>query len=91
MRNQLTNLQGRPNIVINLTCNIKMMRMQAFYVVHPTALLKYWIFMLRLALPEIYGRVTYVSRLADLQGLLAGEEIEVPQHVEDYDRSLQQS
>ena len=65
--------------------------MQAFYVVHPTALLKYWIFMLRLALPEVYGRVTYVSKLADLHQLLGGEEIEVPQHVEDYDRSLQQS
>ena len=47
--------------------------------------------MLRLSLPEIYGRVTYVSRLADLRGLLHGEEIEVPQHVEDYDEALQNS
>ncbi len=62
--------------------------MQAFYVVHPTALLKYWIFMLRLAMPEIYGRVTYVTKLADLRQLLEGEEIEIPQHVEDYDSTL---
>ena len=62
--------------------------MQAFYVVHPTALLKYWIFMLRLAMPEIYGRVTYVTKLADLRQLLEGEEVEIPQHVEDYDSTL---
>ena len=62
---------------------------QAFYVVHPTTLLKYWIFMLRLAMPEVYGRVTYVNRLADLHKLMDPELVEIPQHVEDYDRSLQ--
>ena len=64
--------------------------MQAFYVVHPTMLLKYWIFMLRLAIPEIYGRVTYLERLSDLQQAMAPTHIEIPEHVQDYDKSLQQ-
>lgn len=63
--------------------------LQAFYVVHPTTLLKYWIFMLRLAMPEIYGRVTYINRLADLQQKMVLDSLDIPQHVQDYDASLQ--
>lgn len=70
-------------------CQPISLRLQAFYVVHPTRLLKYWIFMLRLAIPEIYGRVTYVDRLSELHRLLGPESlIEIPQHVEDYDAQL---
>lgn len=45
--------------------------------------------MLRLALPEIYGRVTYVGRLSELNRLVESGAVEIPQHVEDYDKSLQ--
>lgn len=61
---------------------------QAFFVVHPTALLRYWIFMLRLAMPEVYGRVTYINRISELQQKLTLATIDIPQHVQDYDAKL---
>ena len=63
------------------------LRVQDFYVVHPTRSLKYWIFMLRLAIPEVYGKVEYIERLADLQSKI-GEAVAVPQHVLDHDKAL---
>ena len=45
--------------------------------------------MLRLVIPEIYGRVTYVNRLTELHDLLGPESLlEVPQHVEDFDKRI---
>jgi hypothetical protein len=62
--------------------------MKAFYILHPTWLLKYWVFMLRLAIPEIYGRVKYLDRLSDLEALMPAGSLEIPQHVRDYDSTL---
>jgi hypothetical protein len=61
---------------------------QAFYILHPTWLLKYWVFMLRLSIPEIFGRVTYVNRVVDLERLMAPGALKIPQHVLDYDSTL---
>ena len=48
--------------------------------------LKYWIFMLRLAIPEVYGKVQYISSLSDLEEKLGRNAVQIPQHVIDYDR-----
>lgn len=63
--------------------------MQAIYVVHPTTVLKAWILALRLRLPEVYGKVVYVDRLASLDRYIASEEMpEIPQHVSEADAAL---
>lgn len=61
---------------------------QAFYILHPTWLLKYWVFMLRLSIPDPYGLVRYVDRLADLERLMGPGALNIPQHVRDYDSTL---
>jgi hypothetical protein len=38
--------------------SMSLVSMQAIYVVHPTALLKSWILLLRLQEPEIYSKVS---------------------------------
>eukprot|EP00884_Botryococcus_braunii_P017595 jgi/Botrbrau1/4519/Bobra.60_2s0010.1 len=59
--------------------------LKAIYVVHPTALLKSWILLLRLQEPEVYSKVQYVERLSDLEGALPVGCPELPQHVLDCD------
>ena len=60
--------------------------LQALYVVHPNPLLRAWIISLRLSEPDIYGRVDYCERLANLNVYFAGGKAPVPpQHVLDYD------
>ena len=59
---------------------------QALYAVHPTRLLKAWVVFLRLSEPDVYGRVEYCERLANLNLHFAGGQAPVPpQHVLDYD------
>lgn len=63
-----------------------MWREQAFYAVHPNRLLKAWIMFLRLSEPDIYGRVIFCERLANLNVLFSGGRPPAPpQHVLDYD------
>jgi hypothetical protein len=60
--------------------------MQALYAVHPNPLLKAWIIFLRLSEPDIYGRVDYCERLANLNVYFSGGKAPAPpQHVLDYD------
>ena len=60
--------------------------MQAVYAVHPTRLLKAWVVFLRLSEPEVYGRVEYCERLANMNLHFAGGRPPAPpQHVLDYD------
>jgi hypothetical protein len=54
--------------------------------VHPNRLLKAWIMFLRLNEPDIYGRVQYCERLANLNvHFSGGRPPAAPQHVLDYD------
>ena len=60
--------------------------MQALYAVHPNPLLKGWVMFLRLSEPDIYGRVDYCERLANLNVYFSGGKAPVPpQHVLDFD------
>lgn len=44
---------------------------------------------MRLRLPEIYGKVVYVERLAGLDNYVATDELpEIPQHVHEKDKRL---
>lgn len=63
------------------------MSAQAFHAVHPNRLLRAWIMLLRLSEPDIYGRVHYCDRLANLNLCFArgGRPPQPPQHVLDYD------
>ena len=59
---------------------------QALYAVHPTRLLRAWVMFLRLSEPDIYGRVEFCERLANLNiALSGGKPPAPPQHVLDYD------
>ena len=60
--------------------------LQALYAVHPNPLLRAWVISLRLSEPDIYGRVDYCERLANLNVYFSGGKAPVPpQHVLDYD------
>ena len=64
-------------------------RPQALYVVHPTALLRTWIFVLRLSEPDVYGKAIFCERLADLaRHFPSGHSPQVPDHVSDHETSL---
>ena len=57
--------------------------------VHPSAAVRAWILALRLRMPEIYGKVVYVDRLASLDRYMANDELpDVPQHVREADDLL---
>lgn len=67
--------------------------MQAVYVIHPSTAVKAWILALRLRMPEVYGKVVYVSRLAKLDQYVAASELEghVPDHVVEADAAIAHS
>jgi len=49
-------------------------------------MLRAWIIFLRLSEPDIYGRVDYCERLANLSVYFSGGKAPVPpQHILDYD------
>lgn len=57
--------------------------------VHPTRAVRAWILALRLRLPEVYGKVVYVDRLAGLDRYVAKDELpDIPQHVAEADAAL---
>ncbi|KAK9905492.1 hypothetical protein WJX75_000893 [Coccomyxa subellipsoidea] len=62
-------------------------QLKAFYAVHPNRLLRAWIMLLRLSEPDIYGRVAFCERLANLNLNFSGggRAPSPPQHVLDYD------
>ncbi|KAK9799810.1 hypothetical protein WJX73_001331 [Symbiochloris irregularis] len=68
-------------------------QLQAIYVVHPSTAVKAWVLALRLRMPEIYGKVVYVRRLAELDRYVATTELEghIPDHVTEADASIARS
>ncbi|CAL8472260.1 g11802 [Coccomyxa elongata] len=62
-------------------------QLKAFHAVHSNRLLRAWIMLLRLSEPDIYGRVNFCERLANLNLAFSGggRAPQPPQHVLDYD------
>lgn len=66
--------------------------LRGFYVVHPTAMLKAAIWGMTTfhfgVSRRVFGRVEYIEYLHDLFRFVAEDQIEVPEHVREYDRDL---